>query len=182
MAVDKLVDSVQLDSNLESVADAIRTKGGTSAGIAFPSGFISAINAISTGAEFVKGSFTVGDNDTSHTINFGKTFSKYLFIIEADTESKETILNTGLSSSRAYMSICIFPGVKIASDNVDYQIIVERIKPSDSSLTITNKTSSTYYTLSDSSITIKCYAVTNTNAPDYLYQGLTYNYYVFEIK
>lgn len=49
MALDKLVDSAQLDSDLEDIADAIRTKGGTSASLAFPAGFISAIDAIPTG-------------------------------------------------------------------------------------------------------------------------------------
>lgn len=48
MAV-KLVDSTQLDADLGSVANAIRTKGGTSGAMSFPSGFISAINAIPTG-------------------------------------------------------------------------------------------------------------------------------------
>lgn len=50
MAVDKLVDSTQLDSDLTSVADAIRAKGGTSAVLAFPAGFVDAIDAIETGA------------------------------------------------------------------------------------------------------------------------------------
>lgn len=49
MALDKLVDSTQLDSDLTSVANAIRTKGGTSAQLAFPAGFVSAIGAIPTG-------------------------------------------------------------------------------------------------------------------------------------
>ena len=49
MAVDKLVDSTQLDSDLTSVANAIRTKGGTSAQLAFPSGFVSAIQNIPSG-------------------------------------------------------------------------------------------------------------------------------------
>ena len=49
MAYDKLVDSSQLDSDLTSVANAIRTKGGTSASLLFPSGFVSAINDISGG-------------------------------------------------------------------------------------------------------------------------------------
>lgn len=49
MAVDKLVDSTQLDSDLGDIAIAIRTKGGTSAQLSFPSGFISAIEAITTG-------------------------------------------------------------------------------------------------------------------------------------
>ena len=46
MAYDKLVDSAQLNSNLTSVANAIRTKGATSDTLAFPSGFVSAVNAL----------------------------------------------------------------------------------------------------------------------------------------
>jgi hypothetical protein len=49
MALDKLVDSTQLDADLVSVADAIRTKGGTSAALAFPADFVSAVEAIPTG-------------------------------------------------------------------------------------------------------------------------------------
>lgn len=49
MALDKLVDSTQLDTDLTSVANAIRTKGGTSASLAFPAGFVSAVEAIPTG-------------------------------------------------------------------------------------------------------------------------------------
>ena len=51
MAYDKVVDSASLDSKLTQVADAIRTKGNTSADLQFPSGFISAIQAIHTGTE-----------------------------------------------------------------------------------------------------------------------------------
>lgn len=57
MSVDKLVDSTQLDTDLTSVANAIRTKGGTSAQLAFPAGFVSAIDAIPTGG----GGDTFGD-------------------------------------------------------------------------------------------------------------------------
>ena len=46
MALDKLVDSAALDANLTSVANAIRAKGGTSGPMAFPTGFVSAVNAI----------------------------------------------------------------------------------------------------------------------------------------
>ncbi len=49
MAVDKLVDSAQLNADLTSVANAIRTKGGTSASLAFPAGFAEAIDALETG-------------------------------------------------------------------------------------------------------------------------------------
>ena len=49
MAVDKLVDSAQLDADLASVANAIRAKGGTSAQLAFPADFVQAIEDIETG-------------------------------------------------------------------------------------------------------------------------------------
>lgn len=49
MSVDKLVDSAQLDTDLTSVANAIRAKGGTSASLAFPADFVSAIGAIPSG-------------------------------------------------------------------------------------------------------------------------------------
>lgn len=49
MSVDKLVDSTQLDAGLTSVANAIRTKGGTSAQLAFPADFVTAITAIPSG-------------------------------------------------------------------------------------------------------------------------------------
>ena len=49
MAYDKVIDSSKLDSDLTSVADAIRSKGGTSEALAFPAGFVSAIEAIEAG-------------------------------------------------------------------------------------------------------------------------------------
>lgn len=104
MAVDKLVDSAQLNADLTSVANAIRTKGGTSASLAFPTGFVSAINDISGGggpdlsgikqAEslnnigglfqamidgtwgYVEKSFTSGANPL--TVNFGRAVKGWL--------------------------------------------------------------------------------------------------------
>ena len=49
MSADKLVDSTQLNSDLTSVANAIRTKGGTSASLDFPADFVTAIGAIPSG-------------------------------------------------------------------------------------------------------------------------------------
>lgn len=51
MAVDKLVDSSQLDSDLTSVANAIRAKSGGSSPLAFPAGFVSDIGNISGGGD-----------------------------------------------------------------------------------------------------------------------------------
>lgn len=49
MAYDKVIDASVLDTNLTSIANAIRSKGGTSASLAFPAGFVNAISAIETG-------------------------------------------------------------------------------------------------------------------------------------
>ena len=53
MAVDKLVDSTQLDSDLTSVADAIRAKSGGSGQLAFPAGFVSEIGSIPSGETYL---------------------------------------------------------------------------------------------------------------------------------
>lgn len=49
MAVDKLVDSAQLESGLTDIADAIRAKTGGTADLQFPGDFISEIGSIETG-------------------------------------------------------------------------------------------------------------------------------------
>ena len=49
MALDKLVDSAQLDADLTTIANAIRTRGGTSDTLSFPSGMASAVLAIPSG-------------------------------------------------------------------------------------------------------------------------------------
>ena len=74
MALDKAVDSAQLDAHLESVADAIREKGGTSAQLAFPADFVSAIEAISGGESYTllaSGTYTVTAAADSMTIPIG---------------------------------------------------------------------------------------------------------------
>ncbi len=51
MALDKAVDSAQLNADLTKVASAIREKGGTSDSLVYPDGFVTAIQAIQTGTE-----------------------------------------------------------------------------------------------------------------------------------
>jgi len=111
MAVDKLVDSSQLDSDLTSVANAIRTKGGTSASLAFPSAFISAINDIQTGGgiptlgnyHVCMGQFTPSQTG-SFTINanVGETINTALFgVIWLDDPS---VISSYSSTSIVLMS------------------------------------------------------------------------------
>ena len=96
MAVDKLVDSAQLDSDLTSVANAIRTKGGTSAQLAFPADFVSAVNAIPSGigtllATKSLGSISTSDTaatDTGQTITVTGASSYDLLIVEISVDTK----------------------------------------------------------------------------------------------
>lgn len=78
MSVDKLVDSAQLDADLTSVANAIRTKGGTSAALAFPAEFVQAIQAIPTGGggsvTAVTGEITVTADISSPSASASKVF------------------------------------------------------------------------------------------------------------
>ena len=51
-------------TELTGIANAIRSKGGTSASLTFPSGFVSAISAISGGGSAVLGSKSISENGT----------------------------------------------------------------------------------------------------------------------
>lgn len=55
------------DTDLTSVANAIRTKGGTSSQLVFPTGFVSAINAIPTGSSASIDTKTVTNSSASNT-------------------------------------------------------------------------------------------------------------------
>ena len=91
MALDALVDSTQLDADLTSVANAIRTKGGTSAQLAFPADFVSAIEDIETGGGggegytlLASGSYTLSADGTTMTIPVSITGTMVLLLVEKD--------------------------------------------------------------------------------------------------
>ena len=106
MSLDKLVDSTQLDADLTSVANAIRTKGGTSASLAFPADFVSAIAAISggggsSGVQYKGGTFTptsTFSDAARHTIttvaNVGFTPDVFILCItdRANLSGQESVL------------------------------------------------------------------------------------------
>lgn len=77
MAVDKLVDSAQLDADLTSVANAIRAKSGGSSQLAFPSGFVNEIGNISTGG----GTTAIIDSNTEYIdiTGFGQLSTDRMF-------------------------------------------------------------------------------------------------------
>lgn len=68
------------DTDLTAVANAIRTKGGTSASLSFPSGFVTAIQNISGGggaSNFVTGTFTTGSTEGAQSVTINYTGTGY---------------------------------------------------------------------------------------------------------
>lgn len=75
MAVDRAIDSTAFDSKLTAVADAIRTAGGTTEPMSFPSGMVEAISVLKSGSEagggtisgrkFISGEITFSETPTS---------------------------------------------------------------------------------------------------------------------
>ena len=94
MALDALVDSTQLDADLTSVADAIREKGGTSAELAFPTDFVSAIEAISGGGGGVtllaSGTRTTGSSITNISISVSYTGTAKFTMLVAENPPADT--------------------------------------------------------------------------------------------
>lgn len=107
MAVDKLVDSSQLDSDLNSVANAILEKSGGTGPIAFPAGFVSAIDAIPTGGGGSAVSFSISVNGDAviYYVDDSGTPTESQFIISGGTVS-----GSGLGNSLACVLCTEAPG------------------------------------------------------------------------
>lgn len=106
MALDKLVDSAQLDADLTSVANAIRTKGGTSGSLAFPAGFVSAIGDIPSGSGYTADEFfndmSIPTGKVTLTRSLGQNDVPYLFANRTGITEIEVRNATALSNYFAY--------------------------------------------------------------------------------
>lgn len=85
------------DTDLTSVANAIRTKGGTSASLAFPADFVSAIAAIPSGGggdyEMVGGTVTLASEETSVSVETGFD-PEFAYISISPYDADPTLLPT----------------------------------------------------------------------------------------
>lgn len=102
MAVDKLVDSAQLDADLTSVANAIRTKGGTSADLAFPAGFVQAIGDISSGDGVTLDDY-YANNVTTYVNTNLTSITKERYIAFGDNTDSITFQNLVSANIYAFM-------------------------------------------------------------------------------
>lgn len=105
MAYDKVIDSAALDTQLTSIADAIRAKTGGSNSLVFPDGFLQAIAAIEAGG----GS---GGGDGGWAID-GFTLLSGSFTPEADITSGNYKINVGTYTTKptqVYSALYIIDG------------------------------------------------------------------------
>lgn len=93
-------DYLVTDTELTSIADAIRTKGGTSADLSFPTGFVSAIEAISGGGlEYEEGTYSTASDVQGYSVtvsfqNSHSTRPAIIFIRDSSvsTQSASSLL------------------------------------------------------------------------------------------
>ena len=171
-------DYLVTDTELTGIANAIRTKGGTSSELSFPSDFVSAIGAITTGKDFVSGSFTCPDEDTTQTINFGKTFNNYLFIIEMTDESKSALVASGTTSTISIGFVGVYPKRTINGKTVASNEVSERYVASSNS---TTSGSTSYITCSSTGLSANVRALIDATPQNNLIRGYSYNYTVVSL-
>lgn len=112
MAVDKAIDSTDFDSKLTTVADAIRTAGGTTESMSFPSGMVEAISVLKSGSEagggrVARGTWVQASDGYYNTIthNLGKV-PELAVIWETNGNSSEKVqclIGVTLTSISFYM-------------------------------------------------------------------------------
>ena len=129
------------------------------------------------GARFEKGSFTVPLSVTSYTINLSKSYNNYVIIIEADATSKQQIIDSGTDRVRSFFYMCIYPNREIKNKSISNNMFSIYIYPSND---VTGGLSD-HCTMTENSITFGVSGLTSAGNMR-LYNGLTYNYYIVEIK
>jgi hypothetical protein len=109
MSADKLVDSTQLDSDLTSVANAIRAKSGGSSQLAFPAGFVSEIGNIPSGggatALIASGTYT-GAGAIAVDIPVGKKMPKKDFLFHLWAPNGTEFVNDSYYKVNQFYALC----------------------------------------------------------------------------
>jgi hypothetical protein len=154
MAVDKLVDSTQLDADLTSVANAIRTKGGTSAYLAFPAGFVSAVQAIPTGgggAQVAEGTITGSNTDTvSLSVSFEPDM---VFLRRSDYDNMTAISERSVGATVLARDMFMYYNGVLANATTTSG----NFYTSATGTVSTTRASNNYFTYSNGTVTYKCY-------------------------
>jgi len=134
---------------------------------------------MASGAKFVSGSFTVPNDASTYTINFEKTFARYIFICEMSDTSKASLLNSGQNANKTYILMGIYPTPGISNYNPTNQCLFSRINPTSTDVAM-SASGNFVSNIDESSITLAADAVSGSLYR--VYRGYEYNYYIVEIK
>ena len=193
MAVDKLVDSTQLDADLTTVANAIRTKGGTSAQLAFPAGFASAIAAIPTGggglSNVVTGTFKGTTTEAAMDVTLNYNGNGYPVVVSIVPKGGYLANETFAQTIQRYAE-AVFLGTKTYPDlspdydgsgNEDIIAVYARYKSSSTNATSYSGTSqhtnsSAYNNISAASSATTCVKFKNKNTMSVYIASTSYGF------
>lgn len=115
------------EADLTSVANAIRTKGGTSAQLAFPTGFVSAIDAIPTGGSGIDPDvFATTGFDAPVILNSATVIRANAFAYQNLTEihgESVTTINTSAFDTCTALTTIDFPNLTTVNGNYAFRKI-----------------------------------------------------------
>ena len=136
--------------------------------------------AMAQGAEVIKGSFTVpADFTGTYTLNYGKSFSSYILLIDMAEESKQDLYDeTSINNTISYFFTAINPP----------QTIVDKTDSGHAAITLTyNPSSGNFGTgqLGSTAYTDSSFAVyvrdLNGSGTTRLVKGFSYNYVLISL-
>ena len=135
--------------------------------------------AMAKGAGIIKGTFTaVNQGNNTFTLNFGKTFSQYIYLIKMTDESLQTLMASGQTSAKMYECLGKYPEYEIMTNpETGNAFLSFRAKPSDNTLSISSSESGQ---LTESSITLTCN--TYGGGANILYRDYEYEYMIIPIE
>lgn len=131
------------------------------------------------GAEVIKGSFTVPlDTTGNYTISFGKSFDRYLYIVEMTEESKVALMQSGQDGNKTFARVGLFPVPAIGDiHSYNYSHMSCRINPATET-PITTVAVMNGVTNSTIAIAIGDITAASTN---HVYRGFSYNYTIVSL-
>lgn len=104
MAIDKAIDSTEFDSKLTTVADAIRSAGGTTEPMSFPSGMVEAISSLSSGGG--------GTEELSALLKIFGCSDYEISVVQEDTLYSEQRINIPITNEtlKSSLRFILIPG------------------------------------------------------------------------
>ena len=130
------------------------------------------------GKDFITGTFTCPDSDTSFTIEFGKTFNNYLFLIEMTDAQKTALVNSGSSASLSIAFTGVYAKRSINNVNVAGNTLCHRYKASDGTQT---SSSTSNLTCGTTSIKNNVRQTSASNPHINFIRGYSYNFIVVSL-